>query len=141
MKRSNVDLEETLVAGAKLARRDATVARVMPLCLWHERSNVDWKRLLTSVYGADDKHTLGFFLELTTELSGDERFKSCAGLLRDKRVRTVHDFFMGRKTASARELAEAKTPKVAREWGFRMNMEYESFQSTFDKFAELDARA
>lgn len=141
MRRSNVDVEETLVAGVKLARRDATVARVMPLCLWHERSNVDWKRLLSCVHGAEDKHTLGFFLELTTALSGDERFKSCATMLRDKRVRTVHDFFMGRKTASARELAEVKTPKVARDWGFRMNMEFESFQSTFDKFVALDERS
>lgn len=141
MRRANVDVEETLVAGVKLARQDATVARVMPLCLWHERSNVDWKKLLASVHGAEEKHTLGFFLELTTELSGDERFKSCAVMLRDKRVRTVHDFSMGRKTSSARELAEAKTPQVARDWGFRMNMESESFQSTFDKFAELDERA
>lgn len=141
MRRANVDVEETLAAGVRLARRDATVARVIPLCIWHERSNVDWKRLLASVHGAEEKHALGFFLELTTELSGDERFKSCAALLRDKRVRTVQDFFMGRKTASARELAEAKTPKVARGWGFRMNMEYDSFLSTFDKFAELEGCA
>ncbi len=138
MRRSNVDVEQTLADGVRLARWDATVARVMPLCLWHQRCAVNWKRLLASVYGSQEKHALGFFLELTTELSGDERFKSCAAMLRDKRVRTIHNFFMGPKTASAIELAEAKTPVVARDWGFRMNLEYESFQSTFDRFAKLD---
>ncbi len=138
MRRSNVDVEETLADGVRLARWDATVARVMPLCFWHERCAVNWKRLLANVHGAEEKHALGFFLELTTELSGDERFKSCAALLRDKRVRSIHNFFMGPKTASAIELAEAKTPIVARDWGFRMNLEYESFQSTFDKFVKLD---
>ena len=40
-----------------------------------------------------------------------------------------------------RDLADAKTPKVARDWGFRMNMDYDSFQSTFDKFTKLDEHA
>ncbi len=136
-KHSDVDTETALVDGIKLARRDATVARIIPLCLWHERDSIDWKKLVATVHGAEDKHALGFFLELTSKLTGDQRFKSCASMLRDKRVRAVRDFFDGRSTSSARELADLRTPKLARHWGFRMNMSMESFESIFAKFSSI----
>jgi hypothetical protein len=36
-------------------------------------------------------------------------------------------------TARERKLAELRTPEVARKWSFRMNMEMDSFESTFNK--------
>jgi hypothetical protein len=38
-------------------------------------------------------------------------------------------------TRRERQLAELKTPEVARKWGFRMNMGLDSFASMFEKGA------
>jgi hypothetical protein len=48
----------------------------------------------------------------------------------------VRDLFLvpaGSKYQS--RLAEERTPAVARRWGFRMNMDLDSFRSLFDRFA------
>jgi len=77
----------------------------------------------------EDKHAVGFFLELTGELGGDRRLAGMAELLRDRRRRSVHDFFL---SPSGRAEAARDFPLAAR-WGFRMNMDLASFRALFDK--------
>jgi hypothetical protein len=126
-------VEVTLAEAARLARRDATLARALPVALWRQREAIDWDRLRHEARRVGEKHALGFFVELTGELGGDARLADEAAPLRDKRVHKLHDFFVGQKSAHERKLAELHTPAAARRWGFRMNQELESFVSTFQK--------
>lgn len=120
----------TLLHGAQLARRDPVVARCLPLCFWTLRDSVDVKALEALTSRAEDKHTLGFFLELTGELGGDRRLLGLAETLRDRRMTSLRDFFQTGRREVARDFA------LASKWGFRMNMEKDSFQSLFVKFAK-----
>lgn len=128
-------VEETVVRGVQLAHRDPDVARTLPVCLYKQRSVLDPERLRQHAVQLGEKRALGFFLDLTAELSGDRRFLAWMKPLRDRRYKASRDFFY---TAShsrrQRRLAEEKTPKVARRWRLRMNMDLDAFRSTFEKF-------
>jgi hypothetical protein len=126
-------VEVTLAEGARLARRDATVARALPVAIWKQRETIDWDRLRDEARRVGEKHALGLLIELTAELAGDARLAEEAAPLRDKRVKKLHDFFAGQKNAHERRLAELRTPAAARRWGFRMNQDHDSFASTFRK--------
>jgi hypothetical protein len=127
--------EETLLAGVKLARRDPVVARAIPLCLWHQRDTLDPERLVSTAREQGEKHSLGFFLELTSELSGDRRFARWSRGLKDRRVRTKSDFFHRPTTKASAELGRRNKFSVAHRWGFTMTADIDSFRSLFDKFA------
>ena len=121
----------TLVRGASLARRDAVVARSLPLCFWKLRESLDPKALAELALRAEDKHAVGFFLELTSELGGDRRLVGLAENLRDRRMTSVRDFFQS--PTPRREVFRAFP--LATKWGYRMNMDLDSFRSLFDKLA------
>jgi hypothetical protein len=118
----------TLLQGARLARRDPVVARCLPLCFWGLRDALDVKMLTGLASGAEDKHTLGFFLELTAALGGDRRLLGLAESFRDGRMRSVRDFFLVERRGVARDF------ELAARWGFQMNMDLDSFRTLFDKF-------
>jgi hypothetical protein len=119
---------QTLVRGVELARRDAVVARSLSLCFWKLRDALDLRALAELTPRAEDKHALGFFLELTGELGGDRRLVGLAESLRDRRMTSVRDFFRSSTRDVSRNFA------LAAKWGFRMNMDLDSFRSLFDKF-------
>lgn len=121
----------TLARGVALARRDANVARSLPLCFWRLRDELDVKALSALASRAEDKHALGFFLELTGELGGDRRLIGLAEGFRDRRMTSLRDFF---PVSNARREATRDFP-LATKWGFRMNMDLASFRSLFDKLA------
>jgi hypothetical protein len=125
--------EDVLVRGVKASHADPRLARVLPLCFWAQRHSLDVDRLLDTAKEQREKNAVGFFLELTTELSHDHRFSEWAQLFRDRRIR-AKDFFCTPTTKAQAALAETTTPQVAREWGFRMNVDLGSFKSLFDKF-------
>jgi len=117
-----------LFDGAQLARRDSTVARVLPLCFWNLREALDVGKLEAHAFRAEDKHTLGFFLELTGILSGDRYWVGLADRFRDRRITSLRDFFFTGLVDVARDFT------LAAKWGFRMNMDLDSFRSLFTKF-------
>jgi hypothetical protein len=88
-----------------------------------------------SCAGRSSSKESGFFLALTTVLSDEQQFASLASLLKDKRLRGSRYFFHGVESPRAKQLAKLKTPVIAQEWGFLMNMGLDSFRSTFDTFA------
>jgi hypothetical protein len=49
--------------------------------------------------------------------------------LRDRRMTALRDFFQTGRREATREFA------LATKWGFRMNMDMDSFQTLFSKFA------
>jgi hypothetical protein len=123
------DEMKTLIEGAELARRDPVVARCMPLCFWTLRDSLDARELQALASRAEDKHAVGFFLEVTGELGGDRRLLGLAESLRDRRMKAVREFFQTGRHEVAREFA------LATKWGFRMNMDLDAFRSLFTKFA------
>jgi transcriptional regulator with XRE-family HTH domain len=126
--------ETVLADGLKLARESASVARALPLAFWKTRERLDFDRLLKEGERRGQARTLGFFLDLTSRLSGDRAFEGAARKLKVRSLSRPTQFFQP-TTARERKLAELRTPEVARAWGFRMNMEMDSFESMFEKGA------
>jgi hypothetical protein len=133
---SPVPVEETVVRGVRLAHRDPDVARTLPVCLYRQRETLDFERLSEFALQLDEKRSLGFFLALTATLSRDDRFAKWAKSLRDRRwTKTPRAFFYASfRSRREQQLAEERTPPVARSWGWRMNMDLDAFRSTFEKF-------
>ncbi len=123
------DVVATLVSALELARRDAVVARSLPVCLWKHRDRLDAKTLKQLPLGPEDKHVLAFLLELAGELGGDLRLAGRAEVLRDERLTQVRPFFRGSAPRGA-----PLSFDLAKKWGFAMNMDRESFRGLFSKF-------
>jgi hypothetical protein len=130
-------LEELLAEGVSLSHRDSTVARVLPTVLWHRRKDVDVDRLVLEATRRDERHALGYFLELAGLLGGDESLVEVSRGLRDRRRTKERMFFDGPHGRYSRALARRNTPKEARRWGYLTNMGLESFRAVFEKFAEV----
>jgi hypothetical protein len=129
-------LEEVLAEGLALSHRDAAVARVLPLVFWRHRDRLDHGRLVRAAARRNERQSLGFFLELTGRLGGDPRLASRSEGLRDRRRSRARPFFAGRPGRMALALARMKTPPLARQWGYLMNMGMDSFASAFAKHRE-----
>lgn len=127
------EVESVLVRGVRASHRDPRLARTLPLCFWRQRNTVDVDRLLATAKELREKHAVGFFLDLTATLSREPRLATWAPLFRDSRVRD-RDFFLTPESPSQRRLAELNTPSLARDWGLRMNLSLDAFQSLFQKF-------
>lgn len=130
-------LEEVVAQGLALSHDDATVARVLPVVLWTQRDRLDEHRLVGEATRLDERQTLGFFLELTGRLAGNDRFASLSSSLRDRRRSRVRPFFARAHGRMALATARKNTPAVARRWGFLMNMGMDSFAPAFAKHAEM----
>ena len=129
-----LSLEETLAYGVEVARRDPDVAQTWPVVFAKNRAALDLKRLEVLSRRLGQKRALGFLLSLTGMLLKDPELLSFARRLRDSRVTRVQDFFtLGRGKRSQR-LADMNTPRVAKDWHFRMNTSMEGFESHFFKF-------
>jgi hypothetical protein len=135
----DAELEEALVAGVELARRDPTVATVLPVVFWKQRGELDRERLEAVARKAKEKHAVGFVLALTGELSGDRKLSRLAEQFRDARVTRLRPFFELPDTRSARDTAERRSPEVARRWGYTLNLDLESLRSQFEKFTKHGA--
>jgi Fe2+ or Zn2+ uptake regulation protein len=132
------DREQAVVEVVRLARRDATLARTLPVLLWQQRNALDRDRLRLHAQKARQKHALGFLLALTAELAGEPALDEWAESFRDRRARGTRPFFELSTSHTARALAERRTPEVARRWGYWMDLDLPSFQSLFDKFSPMD---
>jgi hypothetical protein len=134
-------LEVALAEALVLAHEDPAVAGAVPVVLW-KNEQVDLGELKRLAVDRGEGQTLGFFLELTDELSRSRRFETVAATLRDKRVRRRRNFFSrdGRFRPYEEELALMTTPEVAKRWNFVMNMSLDSFKSYFSKATEPSVR-
>jgi transcriptional regulator with XRE-family HTH domain len=125
-------VEVALAEALKFSREDATLARAIPVALEKNRGQVALKLLRVEADRWRELRTLGFFLDLTAELAGDDAFKKEAARIHAEVPLRTAQFFRP-TTKRERQLAELKTPAVARRWGFRMNMGLDSFASMFEK--------
>jgi DNA-binding transcriptional ArsR family regulator len=131
--------EEVLADGLALSHHSPTVARVLPVAFWRQRDRLDYERLERAATLRDERQALGFYLELTGQLGGDRRLVRRASRLRDRRRTALRPFFSGGRGSFARAAAQERSPGLARRWGFLMNMELESFATTFRKHVPVAA--
>ena len=126
--------EEAVARGLRLAHNDPALARSFPVLLARNRGRLDMERLRQRATALGEKQSLGFFLDLTAQLAGDRELETLAHTLRDRRVRRTKNFFHGVEGKHARHLSELRTPPVARDWKFRMDMDMENFRQLYRKF-------
>jgi len=124
--------EVVLAEGLSASRRDATLARALPVAFWKNRKSLDFVALREEAERRNQTQALGFFLDLTAELSGDARLRRLAARLRAQPPGRAVQFFRP-TSARERQLAELRTPEAAKRWGFRMNLPLDSFASMFEK--------
>jgi hypothetical protein len=125
-------LETVLADALTLAHDSASVARALPLAFWKSRDQLNLDRLLKEGERRGRTRTLGFFLDLTSQLSGHPTFEQAASRLKVRHLSRPAQFFQP-TTLRERKLAELATPEAARKWGFRMNMDMDSFKTMFAK--------
>ena len=130
--------ETVLSDGVVMARESGTVARAMPCAFWACREKLDLPLLRHVCEERGQGRALGFFLDLTRELSGGgSLFEEQVSALRGRYARTPllsrPEQFFRPTTRRERALAELCTSDVARRWCFRMNMDLECFASMFRK--------
>ena len=130
-------LEVVLAEALSVAHRNATVARVLPTTLWRCRNKMDLERLTEEATRRDERQALGYFLELAGQLGGEHRLVVTARRLRDKRRTRPRMFFAGHHGRYEMAATRNNTPRAASKWRFLMNMNLDSFRSTFEKFAEI----
>jgi hypothetical protein len=132
-------VEDVLADGLVLAHQSPTVARVLPVAFWRQRDKLDYERLERAATARDERHSLGFYLELTGRLGRDPRLVRSARSLRDRRRTALRPFFSGGRGEFARAAAEERSPALARRWGWLMNMELDSFSTAFRKHVSPSA--
>jgi hypothetical protein len=71
-------------------------------------------------------------LELAGKLGANRKLTEASKLFRDRRYKGTKPFFHDRSELS-RQLAELRTPNLAKKWGWQMNMGLDAFESTFEK--------
>jgi hypothetical protein len=113
-------LEEAVVRALVLARRDSTVALVLPLVLLKHAGRLRTRtlRMLARELGAESE--LGMMLDLADALRPAPRLASASRGLRPLTGKpTYYPRLLGGKYEKL--LADEKTPPAVARWGFRMN--------------------
>jgi hypothetical protein len=128
--------EKILTHALKVARYNPTVTRVLPLVFAKNKAFLNFDLLKELAIHSGDRRALGFFLDLTFQLSRHAQFKVLAEDLFDNRVKRKESFFLGQPQGKYLKLLEERnTPNVAKKWYFTLNMNLESFETLYNKFA------
>jgi hypothetical protein len=93
--------------------------------------------LLKRAQRAGEARSLGLFLDLTTQLTGERLFEVQARKLRHGRAPRDSFFFVdAAKPVASGKVAKLDTSSLAKRWHYLMNMPMDSFQSLFDRQAD-----
>src|SRR4051812_38886743 len=125
--------EVALALALRFARTDASLLRSLPIVLARTWRELDWSKLETSVQDQDSLALLGMLTELTASLAGVPELGEKARRLWRPPRETRHLFRP--RNEFDRELAEHRSPEVARKWGFLMNIGEDSFRALFERHA------
>lgn len=118
--RREMPLEEAVVRALLVARRDGTVALVLPLVLLKNAGRLRTRTLRRLARARRVGSALGMMLDLADALRPAPRLVSAARGLRPLTGRpTYYPRLLGGKYEKL--LADEKTPPAVARWGFRMN--------------------
>lgn len=129
-------LEEAIISGLDVGKRDATLLRSLPVALVKNRQHLDLDVLVELARERRLAPELGMLLELTGRLAGWPALSQCTEKLRDGRRTKNRFFFQPRNRFEERAIRE-QTPEFARRWGFWLNMDTEMFRSTMKQHAAV----
>jgi DNA-binding transcriptional ArsR family regulator len=132
--RASLSLTDAILHGLKLARRDATVLRVLPVVVARNASNVDWTDLKDRARRMKLKSELGMLLELTADVADAPSLRRHASGLHDARRKRPRYFPMV-ESEYEQKLALRRSPPSATRWHFAINMTEDAFRSTVKKHA------
>ena len=125
--------ETALALALRFASTDASLLRSLPIVLARTWRELDWSKLENSARAQNSLALLGMLTELTASLAGLEELGEKARRWWRPPRETRH-LFRPRNDFD-RELAEHRTPPVARKWGFLMNMGEDSFRALYERHA------
>jgi len=129
-------IEALMAQAADLSQNDASVARSLPVLFHKLREKLDFETLKNESLKRGNRHQVGFFLELTGKLSRDEKLTRVSRNFLDHRFRVPRQFFKNESESEvAKQLAELRTPELAKKWGWRMNMGEDAFAKTYENFS------
>jgi hypothetical protein len=134
---TDITPEDAVAQGLRLTHSDPSLVRAYPVLLGRNRNRLSMELLSRKAIELNEKRTLGFFLELTGMLANDRHLRSFAQTLKDRRFTKVCDFFEFSQGKYARSLAEQRTPRVAKDWRFRLDMDMDNFRNFYSKFCEV----
>lgn len=128
----HLDPDATLVRALRIARRDGTVLRVLPLVVARNEQTLDWAALKERARREKLKGELGVIVDLAGHLLERPSLRRRVADLKDRRRKKMR-YFPEPRSSFERALAEGRTPPIARAWGFFMNVSEDSFRSTLSK--------
>ena len=126
-------LESALARSLEFSRTNATLLRVLPIVLARWWRRLDWARLEQEARELGALETLGMLTELTASLANAPELAERARVW--WRPVSEATFFFAPRNVFDEELARARTPLLARRWGYLMNMGDDSFRSLFERHA------
>jgi len=125
--------EAALASALLFASTDASILRSLPVVLARTWRELDWSKLEKSARAQDSLALLGMLTELTASLAGLKELGEKARRWWTPPRETRHLFHP--RNDFDRELAEHRTPPVARKWGFLMNIGEDSFRALYERHA------
>ncbi len=126
--------EELLTRATRLADHDATVLRTLALLVARHAEALSVELLQRAAAHEQQEAEIGMLLALTGSLIGDERLRQSAELFAHARKPAPQLFFQTSSSDREYRLAQLRTPRVVREWGFLMNMPEDVFRTLLDKY-------
>src|SRR5690606_2382639 len=124
--------ELAILRGLELARRDGTVFRVLPLVLLRSEEELDWSALIAAARDRKVAQELGLLASLAAKLAERPSLALRVAELKGWREPSVRYYPEVRSTFE-RKLAEERSPGLARDWGFLVNVSEDSLRSTIQK--------
>jgi hypothetical protein len=129
----HLGLEETVARALAASHSEASFLRTLPLVLVRQRDRLNLAQLATAAERLGVTAELGMLLELTADVASWPALRAQAQSLPRVPSREPRYFFNETGRAN-RQLAERRSPKAARTWGFFLNMPEDSFRSLLGKF-------
>ena len=124
-------LEQALLGGLALARKDAHVFLALPAVLSRRAGEVAWQGLKESARRLKLKAELGLLIDLTADVAGAPALRHhCAGLADGRR--RIPRLLPSAAGAYERRLAELRSPEAARRWNFLVNLTEQAFRAACD---------
>jgi hypothetical protein len=132
-------LEDIAVRAASELRHDPALARMFPTFLWRVRHELDLSVLEEKAHRQRCAAILGYFLEVASKLGGDRCFENVLPRLRShaRAAKPVYLFAKTAKNPFEAMVADRDTPVEAKRWGLVTGMPTDSFESYFQKVADI----
>lgn len=130
--RATLSLEEALAQGLCLAHEDSTLLRTLPVVFARHAHRLDATRLTARARELGCEAELGMLLELTAQLTGNQRLGALACSLEHARPAEPRFFFEPRGPME-RKYTPLRTHALVRRWGFFLDMPPDVFGTLLAK--------